>query len=341
MFWLATAAVIRGELVRANETVIDLKEAARAQGDRPALLNARRGHGMILLFLGRLAEAITETEAALALFEESSAAERLAARAAGQDAGAAALALLSWALWLRGDADAAVDRINAALARADAVEHPHTRAYVRYYAAVLHALRGENGIAFGHADHCLALSKDHGFRQWQGLARAVRGICSTGENPRSDALEVVGEAVSAYRSAGYHLGITSLLVLLCPVLLIRGQTAQAFDVIEQGLEIAERNGERIFLAELHRLKAQTQLADLDEDASREAPALLDQALAIANQQGARSLALRIAADRANIYFEEGRWDEAIGLLAPIHAAMREGSNTHDLQRAAALLGKHE
>lgn len=341
MFWLATAAVIRGELIRANETVIDLKDAARLQGDHPALLNAQRGHGMILLFLGRLAEAIAEAEAALALFEASNEAERLAARAAGQDAGAAALALLSWALWLRGDADAAVDRINAALARADAVEHPHTRAYVRYYAAVLHALRGENAIALAHADHCIALSKEHGFRQWQGLARAVRGICIAGENERSDAFDVVTDAMSAYRKEGYHLGITSLLVLLCPVLLLRGQTASALDVIEQGLDIAERNGEQIFLAELYRMKAQALLADLDEEAALEAPALLHRALSIATGQGARSLALRVAADLAKIYFDQGRRAEAIDLLAPIHAAMREGSNTSDLRRAEALLGTPE
>jgi predicted ATPase/class 3 adenylate cyclase len=341
MFWLATAAVIRGELIRANETVIDLKEAARAQGDRPALLNARRGHGMILLFLGRLADAIEETEAALALFEESDEAERLAARAAGQDAGAAALALLSWALWLRGDVDAAVDRINAALARADAVEHPHTRAYVRYYAAVLHALRGENAIALTHADGCLALSEEHGFHQWQGLARAVRGICIASENARSDAFDVVTDAVGAYRNAGYHLGITSLLVLLCPVLLLRGQMVNASEVIEQGLAIAERNGEQVFLAELYRLKAQAMLADLDKEASLEAPTLLRRALSIAVEQGARSLALRVAADLATIFVDQGRRDEAINLLAPIHAAMREGSKTRDLRRAEALLGRPE
>ena len=52
MFWLATAAVIRGELVRANETVVDLIALAEGRNDRSALLNARRGHAMISSFPG-------------------------------------------------------------------------------------------------------------------------------------------------------------------------------------------------------------------------------------------------------------------------------------------------
>ncbi len=111
MFWLATAAVIRGELVRANETVVDLIALAQQRNDRAALLNARRGHAMILLFLGALGESIEECRRAIELFNASNEAERLAARDAGQDAGAAARALLSWGLWLHGDVDEAVAQL--------------------------------------------------------------------------------------------------------------------------------------------------------------------------------------------------------------------------------------
>jgi predicted ATPase/class 3 adenylate cyclase len=147
LFWLVTAAAIRGELVRANEMVVDLIALAEEHNDRAVVLNARRGHAGILLFLGALAESVEEGRRAIELFETSNEVEQLAARGAGQDAGAAVRAVLSWGLWLRGEVDEAVAQLAAALERANAVKHPHTQAYVLYYGAILHALRGEPSIA--------------------------------------------------------------------------------------------------------------------------------------------------------------------------------------------------
>src|SRR5256884_9827890 len=162
----------------------------------------------------------------------------LAARAAGQDAGAAGLALMSWALWILGDVDMAAARMAAALQRADVVAHPHTLAYVCYYASILHALRGEPAIAHRHAERCLTLSEEYGFRHWHGLSRAIRGICMTMLDPSASTLEEVRGALDQYRSAGYQLGITALYVLLCPILLLRHEPEAALEVIGQGLSSA-------------------------------------------------------------------------------------------------------
>jgi hypothetical protein len=95
------------------------------------------------------------------------------------------MALMSWVLWVLGHVDGAVTRMAAALERADAVQHAHTHAYAWYYASVLHALRGEPTIAQGYAERCLAISEQHGFRQWLGLSRAMRGICAAALNVSS------------------------------------------------------------------------------------------------------------------------------------------------------------
>src|SRR5258708_20875285 len=87
------------------------------------------------------------------------------------------LAFAVWVLWILGQVDEAVARMSAALERADTVQHAHTYAYAWYYASVLHALREEPAIAQDYAERCLAISEQHGFRQWLGLAPAVRGIC--------------------------------------------------------------------------------------------------------------------------------------------------------------------
>jgi len=337
MFWLVTASVVRGELPRAAEMIATLLRLAQAHGDRPALLNAMRGEAMILLFMGRLADARKAIERAFETFNASDEADRLAARSAGQDAGVADLALMSWALWLLGDVDTAVTRMIAAFQRAAGIEHPHTHAYACYYASVLHALRGEPAIAQGHAERCLALSEEHGFRQWRGLSRAIRGTCLTVLDPSSDTLKEVMGALEEYRGAGYQLGITALYVLLCRALLLVRQPEAALEVTEQGLATAIHNTERIFEAELYRLKARALLARGGSDARTSARLFLDQALMTASSQHARSLELRAATDLAALAIDQGGRDEARAILAPIYAWFTEGLDTQDLKEAKAVL----
>jgi predicted ATPase/class 3 adenylate cyclase len=337
MFWLATGSVIRGELPQAREVTATLLGLAEARNDRPMLINAIRGLGMILLFMGHVVAAHELTERAVETFSASNETEKLAARAAGQDAGAAGLALMSWALWMLGHVDVAATRMAAALQRADAVGHPHTQAYACYYASILHALRGEPAIANRHAERCLALSEEHGFRHWHGLSRAIRDICMTMLDPSASALEEVRGVLDQYRKAGYQLGITALYVLLCPILLLRHEPEAALELIEQGLSVASHNSERIFEAELHRLKARALLVCGAPGGGTNAQSLLDEALMTARSQHARSLELRAAKDLAALWVGQGRRDDALALLAPIHAWFTEGFGTHDLKEAKVLL----
>lgn len=337
MFWLTTASVIRGELPKAQETIAVLLNLAQARGDRAALLNAMRGQAMIRLFMGQLTGAREALERAMDAFNISSEQERLAARAAGQDAGVADMALMSWTLWLLGSAEAAIAQAAAAIRRADDIDHPHSQAYACYYAAVLHALRGEFTHAQSYAERCLALSDEHGFRQWRGLAHAVRGICSDLLSPSSAALEEVHMALEEYRGAGYQLGITALYVLLCPALLSNGKRDEALELIEQGLTMANHNSERIFEAELYRLKAQALLVRGAPGTDPEVQSLLEQALALAKSQQAKALELRAAKSLATLWVNAGRHREALGLLAPIYASFSEGFETRDLGEAKSLL----
>jgi tetratricopeptide (TPR) repeat protein len=337
VFWLTTASVIRGELPRAEEMIVTLLRLAETRGERPALLNALRGHAMILLFMGRVTEARAAIERAAAAFDASGEADRLAARAAGQDAGVANLALMSWTLWLLGDVDTAAARMEEAFRRADSIGHPHTRAYAAYYASVLHALRGDPVLARRHAERCLALSEEHGFRQWRGLSRAVRGICTAMIDPAATSIEEVTSALDEYRGAGYQLGITALYVLLCRALILIQKSGPALEIIEQGLATAEHNSERIFEAELYRLKAE--LLRASGASTSDTTALLEHALAVARSQGARSLELRAATDLAALLAGEGDPSSAIKLLAPACAQVTEGNATRDLREAQALLAR--
>ena len=334
--WLAVVRAVRGELPQALEVHESAIARAKMRGDRAGLLNSARGSGLVLTLMGRLAEALDRTEQAATVFGASSEAERLAARAAGQDAGVANLAVMSWALWVRGFPDGAAARMVAALDRAAVIGHPHSEAYARYYASILYVLRREPTIARLHAARCLVLSEQHGFA-WRGLARMVRGISESLIDSSSAPLGQVQIELDAYTRRGYQLGITALYVLLCEALLRQNDAAAAMPLLVSGLETAQRNGERLFQAELYRLSGQAKLAESSIDARGAARTLLEKALEAARRQGARSLELRACFDLARIWHAEGRDADARSLLDPVFLSFSEGLDTSDLKEAQVLL----
>jgi class 3 adenylate cyclase/tetratricopeptide (TPR) repeat protein len=335
MFWLATVNVVRGELPQALEAIAGLPSAAEALGNQPALINGIRGQGMILMFMGRLVEARETLERADQVFSASQEADKLAARAAGQDAGVAMLVLMAWVFWILGQVDEAVSRMVAALERADAVQHAHTHAYAWYYAAVLYALHGEPALAQDYAERCLAISEQHGFHHWIGLSRAMRAVCTAVQDASAARLDEVKAALDEYQHAGYQLGLTAQFVLLCPVLLRRNAPESALEVIDHGLSIVGQNNERLFEAELYRLKARALLMLGASDA--EAESLLDQALRTARGQQARSLELRAATDLSRLWMKQGKHAEARDVLGSIYGRFNEGLDTPDVKEAKAVL----
>jgi predicted ATPase len=71
--------------------------------------------------------------------------------------------------------------------------------------------------------------------------------------------------------------------------------------------------------------------------AEEAEACLQQALAVARRQQARSLELRAAMSLCRLWQHQGKRTEAYALLAPIYNWFTEGFDTADLQEAQVLL----
>jgi predicted ATPase len=71
----------------------------------------------------------------------------------------------------------------------------------------------------------------------------------------------------------------------------------------------------------------------------EAETAMQQAIAVARRQNAKSWELRGAMSLARLRQQEGRPQEAVALLAPILAWFTEGLDTADLKEAKTLLDK--
>ena len=337
LYWLAVAHGLRGELSQAAEATEAGIALAEARDDRPALINSLRGAALAHLLTGNLDKAQDRCQRAVTIFNASDEVEQLATRAAGQDAGVAGLALMSWALWAAGYSDAAVARINLSLDRADSIGHPHTQAYACYYASIVYALRREPSIAIRYAERCHELSVAHGFEHWRSLSFLVQGICTSFLDPYSEALDAVQTALESLRVRGYQMGITALYVLQCEALLQRHQFARANATIAEALETVRRTEEQLFEAELYRLQAEAHLGELGPADPNGAHSILANAITTAGRQGAKLLELRAATSLARLWCKRGRPSEARELLAPICAWFTEGFDTADLTEAKALL----
>jgi predicted ATPase len=242
---------------------------------------------------------------------------------------------MSWALWLLGYTDSATAQISAALRRAETLKHPHTTAYACYYASVLHAFRGELEIAHRYAERCVGLSEEHGFQHWRGLSHSVRLICGMGlDSGRSK--EKANE-LTALLGSRYQFAATAIDVLFCEALLITEQFKTALDVFTRCLATVNRTSERLFEAELHRLRGCAVLRVSGPDATMTAQSSLEKAIGIAQQQSARSLELRAATSLARLWRDQGSVDKARELLSPIYGWFTEGFDTLDLKEAKTLL----
>src|SRR5262249_10341832 len=99
---------------------------------------------------------------------------------------------------------------------------------------------------------------------------------------------------------------------------------------------AGKTGEHWSDAFLHRLRGEILLKHAPANMEPAEEAFLT-AIAVAQQQRARSFELRATTSIARLWRDQGKRDEARDLLAPVYGWFTEGFDTRDLKEAKALL----
>ena len=169
----------------------------------------------------------------------------------------------------------------------------------------------------------------------------------------AEGLAQLKHGLAAYRATGAGIFVTYFLALVAEAYGANGQVQAGLQTIPEALERVEQTGERVWEAELHRLRGELvlqsgvqslrsrdlrpQSATPNAHVAVEAEACFHQAIAIARQQQAKSLELRAALSLARLWQQHGKSAEAGALLAPIYGWFTEGFDTADLQEAKALL----
>jgi predicted ATPase len=244
-----------------------------------------------------------------------------------------ALVHLAQALWLCGHPDQAVRASGEAVETARAAGDPFALTYALLGASWVHQFRRDVEATRALAADALTCATEEDFSAFSAIARILRQWTPVDSDPA--ATTVIGTALADYRGTGMAIARPYLLGLLAEV---HGALAPqpALDVLDEAASVAEAAGEHWYEPEIRRLQGALLLRQSITN-RRVASARFCQAIAVAQQQGSKSLELRAAVSLARLWADVGRRAQARDLVAPIYGWFKEGFETADLTDARALL----
>jgi predicted ATPase len=329
-----TVALLRGELSAARKLAFAMLQEAEDAGHKIEASVARCGLGVISYFRGEFLEARSQSERTLAGCDPKS--DREVRERFGDDIVAIAMSFLAVTDWQLGEVERARELIEASKRRAIELEHSTSLATPLYLNSVLELLRGDAAAARQAAVAMEALARDQGmilFRtEGELLSAAASGQMG---NSATEAVKV-RQALVAYAEQGAILSTRFFKALLAQ-LEAEGSGAQnALNCIDEALAQADQAEDRWDLAFTYRLRGDILLKVDPENVGPAEQAYLT-AIAIAQQQNARSFGLRAALSLAKLYQSTGRPTEAHAVLAPALDGFSPTPEMPEIAEAQALL----
>ena len=328
---LALASLAEAELAAAYGFGVRLHELAETEGDPILLVEAHYVLGVSSFWLGELARSRLHLEKALASYDPAQHGVHVALYS--QDPRVICLVRLGLVLWYLGYPDQAAEETREALARADQLGHPYSRAYVLAYDGWLANDRGDATLLRRNVT-ALGQQVKEGFGGlFESFGIILEGweLAAGGQAHAGTDLMRKGLAAMEVTRAAVHFPYFK--ALLARGLREMGAVDEGLAAISEAQEMSERTQDHFWDAELHRLRGEFLLARPGNEEGAEE--CFRAALQVARQQGARSLELRAATSLARHY----RGEESLRLLKDLYGWFTEGFDTADLQEARAVLGE--
>jgi predicted ATPase len=254
----------------------------------------------------------------------------------GEDAGVVCRCRGAWALWCLGYPDQGLARIEEAVTLAQQIAHPFSLSVAFVVAAILHQFRREERVTQERAEATIRLTTDQGFPHWRAHGAILHGWALAHQGQAQEGIEQIHQGMMAWSATGAETLRPYWLALLAEVYGVQGEPEEGLVLLTEALMHVDKTGERWYEPELHRLKGELLLQQNSANQAK-AESCFSQAIAIAQNQQAKSFELRTATSLAKLWQQQGKRSEAYDLLAPVYNWFTEGFDTADLQDAKALL----
>jgi predicted ATPase len=325
---------IRADLWTAHalgEQLLALAQQAQAP---VMLVAAHRALGATLYYLAAVAEAHTHFAQGIALYNLQQ--HRASTFLYGEDAGVVCHHFAASALWLLGYPAQGRAQMDEAVTLAQQVAHPFSLSFALSNAAMVHQFRREGRATQACAEAAISLTTEQGFPYWRAFSSILRGWALAQQGQAQEGIEQIHQGLTIYPATGAELLQPYFLALLAEAHGTIGEPETGLTVLTEALTLTDKIGVRWYESESYRLKGEL-LLQQNSDHQAEAERCFQEAMAIAQNQQARSFELRAATSLARLWHQQGKRQEAHDLLAPIYHWFTEGFDTADLQEAKALL----
>jgi predicted ATPase/DNA-binding SARP family transcriptional activator/class 3 adenylate cyclase len=343
----------KSEPHKAREQAEQFLNLAQRAGDPAVLLQAHLVLGATLFYLGEFEPARKHLEEGIALYDPKK--HRFNTFIYGQEPGVNCLTYMILVLWFLGYPDQALKMNLEALELAREVSHPFSLAHVQSFIAVLHHLRREEDLTQKRSEEVIALSTEQGFTFWSAIGNIVRGWSVAEGGEVEGGIAQIRKGLASYRATGAEVGAPIWLAMLAEAYGKLGRKEEGLAVLVEAQSAVEKGGERMWEAELYRLRGELLLRVREEENGRmgerekitHSPThplfpsspeeCFRKAIEVARRQGAKSLELRATMSLSRLLKKQGRKEEAMQMLQEIHGWFTEGFDTADLKEAKALL----
>jgi predicted ATPase len=295
----------------------------------------RRINGVTEWFAGEFASAREHLEQALAIFDPDR--DRDLAFRFGQDIGVPALVYSALVLWALGEVDLARERADKLATRLAQSGHAATVAYGLMHFAMFE-IQGRNLARAEPLALSLArVANEHQMPLFMSYSRSVGGWVEWRSGSRQAGLFEMRRGIADEREQF----ITAFAPLIAGSLAeAEAETAGEIDAaavtISAAIADSERCGQHWFDAELHRIRGKILRKQNSADPAPAEEAFLT-AIAIAQQQRARSFELRAALALAKLYRATGRDADAHAVLGPALEDFAPTREFPEIEEAKALL----
>jgi predicted ATPase/DNA-binding winged helix-turn-helix (wHTH) protein len=243
---------------------------------------------------------------------------------------------LAQVLWLRGFSQRARSMALSAIDAAASQDYAVSTCISLVHAATIHLWTGELDRAHDLIEQLIAHAARYSLAQYHADGIALRGELAVAQDKARVGIESLKDALATLRAEQYNLNVTRFIGVLAAGLHKTEDFEEALLTIDGAIAIAKNSGAKFYLAELLHIKARI-LASMSQPDRTEAMDCLEEALAVAREQGALALELRSACTLASWLSERGQRSQARRALSPVYNRFTEGFDTADLTVARHLI----